>query len=139
VPPFKVSIFTEEMKRVPDVKFKLMITTADYEKIHDILQKNLLVGKLPALEEKLTRLKKVESIEMNELVISMNTDVFILDHATSDSFKIRLVYQFSPMHGTQASILSPLGSALLGSRKHQEVVYKTRDNEDRKIRILDIL
>lgn len=127
------------MKGGAGVNFKLMITTTDYEKIQDILKKNLLLGKLPGLEGKLSRLKKVESDEMHSDIISMNSNAFILDHETSESFKIQLVYQFSPMAGTQASILSPLGSALLGSRKHQEVVYKTRDNEDRRIRILDIL
>lgn len=125
--------------RALDDNFKFMITTTDYEKIQDILYKNLLTGKLPELEEKLQKLTKVDAEDMSPDIISMNTDAFILDHATSDSYRIRLVYQFSPLHGTQASVLSPLGSALLGSRKHQEVVYKTRDNEERKIRILDIL
>jgi len=129
----------EEMKRDAGAKLKLMIKKTDHEKIQDILTKNLLQGKLPELEHKLARLKKVDSTEISSEVISMNSQAFILDHDTSESYKIHLVYQFSPLHGTQASILSPLGSALLGSRKNQEIVYKTRDNEDRKIRILDIL
>jgi regulator of nucleoside diphosphate kinase len=130
---------TEEMNPCKGDNFNFMITSTDYNKILKILIEQSLRGKCPDLENKLQKLKVVEGEELPENIVKMNSNVFILDHKTSESYRLRLVYQFSPMAGNQASVLSPLGSALLGSRLHQEVIYKTRDDQDRQVRILEIL
>jgi transcription elongation GreA/GreB family factor len=129
---------TEEMKLMKDDNFNVMITSSDYYKIQKILLEKSLTGKCPSLEKKLETLQVIEE-EMPKDIVKMNSNVFILDHKTSESYRLRLVFDFNPMAGNQASVLSPLGAALLGSRLHQEVTYETRDCLDRKIRILEIL
>jgi regulator of nucleoside diphosphate kinase len=116
-----------------------MITSDDYYRILKVLLKNNLSGKLSDLEQKLHSSEIVDPRVIPPDVITMNSEVMMLDQATNERIKVKLVYDFSPLFGSQTSVIAPLGSALLGARKNEDVKYKARDASERNIRILDII
>ena len=65
--------------------------------------------------------------------------VSVYDSTAESSLKVRLVYQLDVIKGHQASILSPLGTALLGSRAGEEVKFKVREGGTKLIKIETII
>jgi regulator of nucleoside diphosphate kinase len=116
-----------------------MITTLDKERIEDVLKRYHLSGKLPDLEEKLLSLTPVLPEQVPPEVITMNSIVSVYDSTAESSLKVRLVYQLDVIKGHQASILSPLGTALLGSRAGEEVKFKVREGGTKLIKIETII
>lgn len=116
-----------------------MLTSLDLLRITKMLMTHPFAAKVPTLESKLNNSKVVESIEAPDDLVTMNSVVFLYDITANDTLKIKLVYQLAPFQGTQTSIFSPLGAALLGMKKFETCEYQTRDGEKREFRILDIL
>lgn len=106
-----------------------MITTLDHTRISKLIRRNGLDGKLSYLEEKLGLASLVESEVTPSNLVTMNSEVILKDGETGASFELRLVYQITPIYGTQVSVLSPLGNAILGSIENETITYLARDNE----------
>ena len=116
-----------------------MITTLDLRRITQLLFNMTLMGKLETLEEKLYFSGVIPPEETPFDLITMNSEIIFDDLSKNERHTLRLVYQLSPLYGNQTSVLSPLGTALLGMRVNEEAVYKLRDGSSRKIKIIGIL
>ena len=116
-----------------------MITTLDLRRITQLLFNMTLMGKLEALEEKLYFSGVIPPEETPCDLITMNSEIIFDDLSKNERHTLRLVYQLSPLYGNQTSVLSPLGTALLGMRVNEETIYKLRDGSYRKIKILGML
>lgn len=110
-----------------------MITTHDHQKIIQLLMYIGKTGLLPDLENKLGRLSQVESENTPPNLVTMNSELVFRDCVTDEVHELRLVYQLSPMFKNQVSVMSPLGTALLGARENSTVSYIGRDSLTRKI------
>lgn len=116
-----------------------MLTSLDLLRLTKFMMNHPYVGKVKQLEEKLQTYKVVESDKTPIDLVTMNSEVYLYDMTKGESLKIRLVYQLEPFKGNQASVLSPLGSTLLGMKVLETREYELRDGSTREIRILDIL
>ena len=115
-----------------------MITTYDREKITALLKSSGKTGMLHTLESKLTVLSPVESKSAPGDLVTMNSIVVYRDLELDEVHEIRLVYQLSPLFHNQVSVMAPLGTALLGTRKDRVVIYEGRDSQYRKIQVEEI-
>lgn len=115
-----------------------MITSLDLQRITKLLLENSMMGKLAALEDKLQKLPVIESQNTPDDLITMNSEITYYDHMQMEAVKLRLVYQLSPLYGNQTSIMSPLGTCLLGMKPHEEAIFETRDGGRRKISVSSI-
>ncbi len=116
-----------------------MLTSLDLLRLTKFMMNHPYVGKVKNLENKLQSLKVVESNHAPEDLVTMNSEVHIYDMTKGESMKVKLVYQLAPFNGNQASVLSPLGSTLLGMKVLETCEYELRDGTTREIRVLDIL
>lgn len=112
-----------------------MITTLDHTRISKLIRRNGLDGKLSYLEEKLGLASLIDSEKTPSNLVTMNSEVILKDGDSGSSFNLRLVYQITPIYGTQVSVLSPLGNAILGSTEDETISYLTRDNELKTVTI----
>lgn len=115
-----------------------MITSLDLQRITKLLLENSMMGKLAALEDKLQKLPVIKSQNTPDDLITMNSEITYYDHMQMEAVKLRLVYQLSPLYGNQTSIMSPLGTCLLGMKPNEEAIFETRDGGRRKISVSSI-
>ncbi len=108
----------------------IKVTKLDYVRLNGIIssikQFNKEASKeVSFLETELTRAKKIDSKKIGAEFVTMNTQVEIVDMDTNKSMTIRLVYpKDADFKKGNISILSPLGSALLGYKTDSVVSFK---------------
>lgn len=112
-----------------------MITSLDLQRITQLLIKTSMMGKVELLEKKLEGSRIVDSQETPPDLVTMNSEVVFYDYTEEEAIKLRLVYQLSALYGNQISVLAPLGTALLGLKAKDEVVFPLRDGSHRRIRL----
>jgi regulator of nucleoside diphosphate kinase len=81
---------------------------------------------LSALERELAQAVVVKSEEVPATVVTMNSEIEVVDTNTAERRSLTLV--FPAMAGIEAgrvSVLAPLGTALIGSRVGASVVWQT--------------
>lgn len=115
----------------------IIVTQQDLERLHQLIHD----GNAPALAEleaELSRAEVVASEAIPSDVVTMNSDVTFIDVATGNERTVRLVYpgQADADKGW-ISILAPIGIALLGLRKGQEIDWSTPGGQ-RRIRVHEL-
>ncbi len=93
---------------------KLIISQADYQQLLDLIEKNPSPA-TDALDEEISRAKIVANNELPTDVVVMNSQVTFIDADSAEENTIQLVYpQHADVNQQKISILSPVGSALIG-------------------------
>lgn len=116
-----------------------MITKIDHERISDLISKHHLASKIDVLEKKLQLYTLIESNYAPRYLVTMNSEVLVSNLNSGESYQVRLVYQHSPLHKNQVSVLAPLGTALLGLSENETVRYQGRDGRERQIAVRKIV
>ena len=117
----------------------ILMSKLDYQRINSFIEKMKPIES-DQLEVELDRAQLVEAEEMPADVVTMNSEVRYLDLEALEEFTVKLVYTLRvDIQVTQVSILSPLGTALIGLKKGEDYSFKTRNGKLKRIRILDIL
>lgn len=107
----------------------IKITGPDYIRlnslVHDALkQKGMDKHNLVLLSEKLEKAERVPTFEIPHDRITMNSVVELYDPENSQSMTIKLVFpQEANFRQGNISIMSLLGSALIGCREGSKVIY----------------
>ena len=107
----------------------IKITEPDYVRlnslVHDALkQKGTDKQNLVLLSEKLETAKRVPTFEIPHDRITMNSVVELYDPDNSQSITVKLVFpQEANFRKGNISIMSLLGSALIGCREHSKITY----------------
>ena len=115
----------------------ILVTSQDLERLQ------ALITRLPSeaverLDEELARAKVVAAREIPCDVVTMNSDVEIEDLASGTKRNVRLVYPESvDAKRSWISVLSPLGSALLGLRVNQEFDWVLPQGK-RRVRVVSV-
>jgi regulator of nucleoside diphosphate kinase len=116
----------------------ILMSKVDYQRINSFIEKMKPIES-DQLELELDRAQLVEASEMPSDVITMNSEIVYLDLDLEQEQKVKLVYTLkSDLEIHQVSILSPLGTALIGLKKGEEYSFLTRNGKKKSIRILDI-
>jgi regulator of nucleoside diphosphate kinase len=94
---------------------------------------------IETLEIEIERAKRIEPRKIKPNVVTMNSDVEVIDIDAERMMKFKLVYPEEADFKTgKLSVLSPLGSALIGYREGDEVEFSVPAGM-KKVRIGKIL
>ncbi len=126
------------MTNLPDI----IISSLDLERLEALLGSvsvNDVLRKL-SLEEELERATVVDSRHIPENVVSMNSTVQLSISSSEAPFHLTLVYPKDVKEdGSTLSILSPIGTALLGMKQGDEIYWPNPGGKNIKVRVENIL
>lgn len=126
------------------MKTQLHITNLDYQRLQTLInqlksEKKEELHYLETLENELLKASKVEPRKITSEVVTMNSEVEVIDPATGKVMSVKLVYpQVADFRNYRLSVLSPLGSALIGYREGDEIEYEVPAGK-KKVKIGKIL
>lgn len=123
------------------MKPKIVISSLDavrLEKLMESLPDHAFPGK-DDLEAELARAEIVDPKDMPPTVVTMNSIVRFKIESSSEEFNLTLVYpQDADTSGGTISILAPVGSALLGLSKGDEIEWPKPGGGMFRVRIEDV-
>ncbi|HEC73439.1 MAG TPA: nucleoside diphosphate kinase regulator [Methylophaga aminisulfidivorans] len=120
----------------------IIISSLDLERLEALLGSFSAFNTLSKfnLEEELERATVVDSRHVPENVVSMNSTVQLSLSSSEAPFYVTLVYPKDVREdGSTLSILSPIGTALLGMKQGDEIYWPNPGGKNIKVRIENIL
>ncbi len=111
------------------MKTEIQITELDYIRLNKLVgnsrnEKNIELKNLDALAEELGRAEKVDSKKIAPEFVTMNSVVEVMNESTKMPMTIRVVYpKDADFKKKYISVLSPMGSALLGYKVGDTVQF----------------
>lgn len=121
------------------------LTDQDYRRLKEVLdshvrQSRTLATELQSLENLLDLARIVRSDEVPHDVVTMNSRVVFRDLGTGSEGKVTIAYpaDADPSSG-RISVLSPVGSALVGAAEGQEIELPLPHGNRRSIRIESVV
>jgi regulator of nucleoside diphosphate kinase len=121
---------------------EIYVTTHDYERLSALAdfyksrRRGVLVD---FLIDELERAELVPAAEVGHKVVTMNSRVRIMDPDTALSRTVTLVYpgEEDSLRGN-VSVVTPLGSALLGLPEGGRMEWRTLDGRRKSVSVLDV-
>jgi regulator of nucleoside diphosphate kinase len=127
-----------------NMKTQLHITNLDHQRLQALIshlknENREELQYLETLEKELQKALKIEPRKITPEVITMNSEVEVIDPETGRIMVVKLVYpQVADFRNYRLSVLSPLGSALIGYSEGDEIEYEVPTGK-KKVRIGKIL
>src|SRR5690606_35728247 len=116
----------------------IIVTEKDYQRLNFIL-KDLSACEVEDLEIELERAKIVADEDVPKDVVTMNSLVQYQDLTSGRENTVKLVYpEDASLEDKRVSILSALGSALIGLREQQELNWRFPNGETHRLRIVKV-
>lgn len=92
------------------------------------------------LEEELGRVNIVEPDAFPNDVVTMNSTVKYVEVGVGKEITIILVYPHDAnIEENKVSVLAPVGAALIGLRKGQEIKWPFPGGKERRLKVIDVL
>ena len=122
-------------------KPSIAVSRTDLERIEALLDRQpaAQAESFAKLRAELDRANVVESSEMPAHTVSMNSTVTFEDEDNGEKLTRTLVYPAAAGAPGTVSILAPVGSALLGLARGQEIDFPMPDGRKRSLRVLEVL
>ncbi|HWR53633.1 MAG TPA: nucleoside diphosphate kinase regulator [Bryobacteraceae bacterium] len=121
---------------------RLIITAADQARLRALVEGRMGGGQdaeyLARLEEELDRADVVPDGKVPKDVITMNSEVRLMDLDTKEEKVYRLVYPTQGRPENAISILAPIGTALLGYRVGDTIKWQVPRGM-RRFKVLEVL
>ena len=119
----------------------IRISSADYERLADLAE--AVAGRTPQIAETLLqeieRAAVVPAGEMPAGIVTMNAEVTFRDEHTGKVQTVRLVYPGeADIEAGRVSVLTPIGTALLGLSEGQRIGWQTRGGEARELTVVSV-
>jgi regulator of nucleoside diphosphate kinase len=125
-----------------NTKPNILLSERDAERLERLLD-TLPDAAFPGKAELMAELERAEVVPSEAIppeVVTMNSTVRFTVSSSNDVFSLTLVYPKDvDDSGTTISILAPVGSALLGLSKGNEIEWSKPGGGTMKVRIDDIL
>ena len=118
----------------------ITVSRIDLARIEALLER-LPAGEtanLDALRAELDRADVVEPAAMPSHTVTMNSVVTFEDESNGEKLTLTLVYPAAAGAPGTVSILAPVGSALLGLARGQQIDWPTPDGRKRRLKVLEI-
>lgn len=118
----------------------ILITPTDYRRLERLVDQlaasaRLDEARIQALDDELARAQIVDESRLPPDVVTMETEVDVVDVDTAERLRICVVFpQAADVDQGRISILAPVGLAVLGMREGDEFTWKT-PSRVRKLRI----
>lgn len=116
----------------------ITISNQDCDTIYDLLEKEPYNANYSLLIEELGRANIVNTNEVPNNVVKMNSTVEFTVLENKDVFSLKLVYPKDMKGDGTISILSPIGSALIGLSVGQEIEWPLNNNKKTVVHINSI-
>jgi regulator of nucleoside diphosphate kinase len=118
----------------------ITVSRVDMERIEALLERLPAVeaANLDALRAELDRADVVEPAAMPDHIVTMNSTVTFEDESNGGKLTLTLVYPAAAGPAGTVSILAPVGSALLGLARDQQIDWPTPDGRKRRLKVLEI-
>ncbi len=118
----------------------ITVSSVDIDRIEALLEHLPAAdaGKFAALRAELDHAKVVEPGALPNDLVRMNSTITFEEEGNSDKLTLTLVYPAAAGTPGTVSILAPVGSALLGLSRGQEIDWPMPDGRKRRLRVLEI-
>lgn len=123
----------------------IWLTEQDYTRLKHVLAERTRLSRcaereLEALEEILDLARVVHQERVPQNVVTMNSRVLFRDLRSGEEGTVTISYpaEADPSSG-RISVLSPVGSALIGAAENQEIELPLPHGQTRRIRIQNVL
>ena len=118
----------------------ITVSRIDMDRIEALLERlpAAEADKLQALRAELDRADVVEPADMPPHIVTMNSTVVFEDEANGEKLTLTLVYPSGAGAPGTVSILAPVGSALLGLARGQQIDWPMPDGRKRRLKVLEI-
>ncbi len=117
----------------------LILTSGDFQKLSSLVSSTQTkIAEL--LEEELSRASIVPDDELPQDVVSMNATVRFQDLDTEKESTVTLVYPHEAnIDENKVSILAPVGSALIGLRVGQMIIWPVPNGKEKRMKVTSVL
>lgn len=116
-------------------KPKIVVSEDDYRRLHALLENLPESSTVERLVDELERARVVKSKSMPADVVAMHSKVEFTVLSTQKTFTYRLVYPHEATTEGALSVLTPVGSALLGLSVGQEIEWPLESGKNTLVRI----
>ncbi len=118
----------------------ITVSRSDLARIEALLERlpAAEAANLDALRVELDRADVVEPAAMPADTVTMNSTVTFEDEGNGEKLTLTLVYPAAAGVPGTVSILAPVGSALLGLARGQQIDWPVPDGHKRRLRVLEI-
>ena len=121
----------------------ITISSHDYDKLERIAMAGMRAcrGRLIAeyLADELGRAAVVPPLEVDKTVVTMHSDLTFRDDATNTFRRVTLVYPGEQDIAVgRISILTPVGTALIGVSEGQSIDWQTTTGEPRRLTVMKV-
>ena len=120
-------------------KPKIFVSSTDYDKLQDVLYRLPQSDAVDRLLNELDRAEITDSQKILNNVAAMYSTVTFTVLQTDKSFTHKLVYPGDKLEDGHLSILTPVGSALLGLAIGQEIKWSFENGKTTLVRIDNIV
>lgn len=117
---------------------KLILSQDDYLKLSSLLSlADSNIAEL--LEDELSRAMVVSTEQLPDDVVSMKSMVRFIDLETAKESVVTLVYPHeAKIEDNKISILTPIGSALIGLRVGQSIQWPMPNGKEKKLKVVSV-
>lgn len=116
-------------------KTKVIISEDDYKRIHALLDTLPRCNAVYRMIDELERAQVIASEEMPTNVVGMHSRVTFTLPAKKKTFTYKLVYPHEATTDDTLSVLTPVGSALLGLTVGQEIEWPLEGSKNTRVRV----
>lgn len=113
----------------------ILVSRDDYERIHNMLEKLPDSKATDLLVDELERAEVIDTNKLPENRVAMHSRVTFTVLTTQKTFTYKLVYPHEITTEEDLSILTPVGSALLGLSVGQEIEWPLEGGKNTRVRI----
>ena len=117
----------------------IVISSTDYDRLYALLDKLPDSATTALLSEELERAEIIDAGSIPPDVVTMHSTVMFTILSTQKSFTYKLVYPHEAKSNELLSILTPVGSALIGLSVGQEIEWPLGNNRSTTVRIDNIV
>lgn len=114
---------------------EILVTKNDYNRLYTLIEKLPASDATARLADELERADLIESDEIPENVVAMHSTVTFTLVNTHKTYTYQLVYPHEANAEAKLSVLTPVGSALLGLAVGQEIEWPLDKNKSTRVRI----
>ena len=118
----------------------IIINRRDLDRLEHLLDSDT-VRALPGsdmLREELLRAKVVESEEIDNDIVTMNSTISFVDEQANSNYKLTLVYPHEVKDAGTVSIFAPVGSALLGLSVGQSIEWQVPGGRHLRLHVVGV-
>jgi regulator of nucleoside diphosphate kinase len=119
----------------------IILSAEDYERLFTLAHavRKRMPDLADVLAEEIARARVLAKGEHPQHIVCMNSEVEFRDDTTGKIQKVTLVYpEEADISKRKISVLTPVGTALIGLRDGDSIIWETPNGESRQLTVLSV-